>query len=381
MKGLSIFLTLIAAFSFAIPVYAEDKPAEGKWFEMITINGVVDARVGYRSFTPEADGFDTENVSDIFVFNAGLGAEIHLNEYLSGNIFFLWEEEFGGEDLGIDMDEGFVTAQWNGLFGRIGKMYLPVGQFDTFAVTDPLVLELTECRQSALGAGYSHDYFGISVWTFNGAFDNVDENGENPDNAIDSFAARLDIMPLAFQENHKLTIGGYFLSDATETSLEFGGNLNLLNPDGVAENGDEFTEYESNVPLYGGFLGAQLPFTAAFGLGVVAEYVTTGEFDKEEYVDGAGEVTALSAVNVELAALLLNRSIQLGPKFEIISGLDWLGTQENDPDYEVTRFTQYGGFIGYDPWDHLHLGLQAMAGADNEGNRITDVQLQTKLEF
>jgi hypothetical protein len=293
----------------------------------------------------------------------------------------LWEEEFGGEDLGIDMDEGFVTAEWNGLFGTLGKLYLPVGQFDTFAVADPLVLEVAECRQSAIGIGYNHEYFELSGWAFNGDFDNVDDEGDVADNAIDAFAVRLNIMPLAFQDQYSLTLGGYYLSDATETSLGFGDNLAEIDPNDVADNGDEFVKYESNVPLFGGFLTAELPFTDMFGLGFTGEYVATGEYDKEEYLDNRDEETAVSALNAELAALILEGSIQIGPKFEMISGLDWLETQENDPNYEVTAYSQYGGFIGYDPWDHLHLGLQVMAGADNEGNQVTDVQFQTLFEF
>ncbi len=380
MKRLTLLLLIMTALLAAAPAFAEEAD-EAKWFEMVTLNGVVDARIGYRSFAPETDGLDSVNVGDIYAFNAGLGAEIAPNEFLSGTVFFLWEEEFGGEDLGVDMDEGFVTAQWHGLYGRLGKTYLPVGQFDTFAVADPLVLELAECRQSALGAGYAHDFFEVSAWAFNGAFDNVDEDGEADDNSIDSFAARLDIKPLAFQEKYQLTVGGYYLSDATETSLEFGGALNAVDPDGAADSGDEFVRYETDVPLYGGFLSAELPFTEAFGLGLIAEYVATGEFDEEEYVDDAGEATSLSAANVELAVLLLDGSLQLGPKFETISGLDWLDTQGNDPSYEVTDYTQYGGFVGYDPCDHLHLGLQAMSGADNEDNRLTDMQFQTAFEF
>ena len=379
MKKLGSLLAFIAILALAIPAFAEDE--KGKWFDKITFSGVIDARIGVRSFAPESDDFDTENASDIYVFNAGIGAEVQSNPYLSGTIFFLWEEEFGGEDLGMDMDEGYITAQWKGLFGQIGKMYLPVGQFDTFAINDPLVLELAECRQSALGVGYSHDYFGASVWAFNGAFDNVDVDGEIADNAIDTVAARIDFSPLAFQDDYKLTVGGYFLSDAAETSLEFGNGLNQIDPDDVAGSGDEFVQYETDVPLYGGFLNAELPFAESFGLGLAAEYVTTGEFDEKEYFDGSGEATALSAANLELAALLLSGSIHFGPKFEMISGLDWLETQENDPDYEVTGYTQYGGFIGYDLWDHLHLGLQAMAGVDNEGNRLSEATFQTVLEF
>jgi len=381
VKVFSIFFSIISLIAVTTPVFADKKITNQDWFDVTTINGIIDARVGYLSFAPQTNDLDVETVSDIYIFNAGLGAEIEPNEYLSGAIFFLWEEDFGGEDLGVDMDEGFITLAWMGLFGQLGKTYLPVGQFDTFAISDPLVLELAECRQSALGIGYEHIFFHVSGWTFAGDFENVDENGKAADNIVDSYAARLNVMPLAFQDRYSVTIGGYFLSDATETSLEFGGNLAEVDPDNTPDNGDEFIRYKTDVPLYGGFLTAELPFTDLFGIGITGEYVTTGEFNEEEYVDNTGAAAAISAMNGEVAALVLNGAVRIGGKFETISGLDWLETQGNDPNYEVTSFSQYGGFAGYDPWDHLHLGLQVMSGADNRGNKITHALFQTALEF
>jgi hypothetical protein len=403
MNKLGVVLIVAAVMIFSNPAFAEEmnfanqeddsdrdlaKPRHDhrhfqlpEWAGMVSIYGIVDTRIEYRNVSPETDGFDEEAISDIYVYNAGLGVEVNPNEFVSGNLFFLWEEDFGGEDLGVDMDEGYITLAWKGLFMEVGKHYLPVGQFDTFAVSDPLVLEVAESRQTNMGLGYNHRYFEISGWVFAGGFDNVNQDGRASDNMIDAFAARLDVMALAFQENFTLTLGGYFLSDATETSLEFGGNLAEVDPDGTPESGDEFVVYESDVPLYGGFLTAELPFMEKFGLGITGEYVTTGKFEKEEYVDNAGEATAIAALNAELALLVLHNTIQLGPKFEMISGLDWLDTQDNKSNYKVTSYSQFGGFAGYDPWDNLHVGTQVQSGFDNEGNRVTDVLFQIALEF
>jgi len=386
MKKLLIVLgAMVCAGLWATVVVAEETADQenesSSWMEMLSVYGMVDARVGYRQVTPEADDYDTETTGDIYIYGAGMGVAAKINDYLSGFAFIVFEEEFGGADLDLYMDEGAVRFNWNGMFATIGKLYLPVGRFDTYAVSDPLVLELAECRQSTIGLGYEHPYFTVSAWGFAGDFDNVDEGGEAEDNTIDAFAGAVEVMPLAFQDRFTLSLGGYLLTDATETSLAMGESLNEFNPDGVLDNGDEFIRYENNVPLYGGFLSAEFPITEMFGLGIVGEYATTGEFDEEEYLDNTGEATAISAANGELAVLLLDGAVQFGPKFEMISGLDWLETQDNDEEYEVTRYTQYGGFVGFNPWEHLHLGLQVMAGADNEENQVLDSVFQTALEF
>lgn len=386
MKRLVLVSFILGCFSLSIPVAAAEKTEdevtkEPSWTEILTIIGYVDARVGFRQVTPEADGCNAERIGDVYVYGTGLGVVALINEYLSGYAFLLYEEDFGNDYQDLSLEEGSIRFDWKGLFATVGRMYLPVGLFETYAVADPMPLNLAECNQATIGLGYEHDYFIVSAWGFAGNFENVDEKGEADDNTMDGFAGAVKVLPLAFQEHIILELGGYLLSDATETSMEFGGNLNRIDPDGVTDNGDEFTRYEKDVPLYGGFLSAEIPITEMFGLGVVGEYTTTGKFDKEEYLDNSGEATTISAANAELAILLLDRTVQFGPKFETISGVDWLGTQENDEEYEVTGYTQFGGFIGFDPWKQLHLGLEVIAGADNEENRQLETFFQTALEF
>ncbi|HPQ71235.1 MAG TPA: hypothetical protein PKW95_19065 [bacterium] len=356
-------LIVLCLLLFAGSALAE----ETNWFEMISLFGIVDARAGYRTTSFETDGLDDVHVSDIYLYGAGLGAEAVLNEYLSGNIFFYFEEGFADDYMDTYLDEATISLSYKGFMFEAGKKYLPVGFYGTFAVSDPLVLELTETWKTTMGLGYAMEYFGVSAWAFNGDYDNVDEDGEPADDAIDGYAARLDVYPLAFQDTHSLALGGYFLSDATETSLEMGNRL--------------VGNYESDVPLYGGYLNAEFVFSDFAGMGLVGEVAATGAFDKKNYLDYTGEETGITAVNVEAAALLLGGTVQFGPKYESISGLDWLGTQGNDPDYEVTSFRQMGGFAGYDPWSQLHLGLEVMSGGDNEDNRQVSAFFQTAVEF
>ena len=115
-----------------------------------------------------------------------LGIDAEVNEYVSGHVLFLWEED---DTEPIDLDEGFITLSGGdacpGYFS-VGKMYVPFGNFESNMVSDPLTLEMGETRESALQAGFDVDGFYGSVFAFNG---DIDEAGE--DSHIDNFGAQL----------------------------------------------------------------------------------------------------------------------------------------------------------------------------------------------
>lgn len=378
------------------PVSHVEPPKAIDWLSDITIFGEIDIRAGMTQSWLETKGLAGELVSDLFVYGAGMGLEVGINPYFRGSIYFILEEEFGGDDLGLVLHEGFLTFNYKGLFAEVGRRYLPVGQFDSYAVNDSLVYTMAETRQTTLGLGYRHDYFEVSGWAFNGAQANIGGDGTDDDDTIDGFAFRADVFPLAFQDRFSLALGGYFLSDATETSLELGKRLNVLDPDragwqppadnpnAVYEDPDpdnDYQPYKEDVFLYGGYLSAEFPFIEMFGLGLVFEYVSTGPFAKAEYRDDAGSNSGIWAINAELAALIWNSRVQFGPKLELISGIDWLETGENDPAYEVNQYQIWGFFANFRPWQDLLLGLQFDHGWDNEQNTQVRTFVRTVFEF
>jgi len=332
----------------------------------VTVFGLVDVRVGFFTTMPEAEGLDDESRSDAFVRFAGIGAAFAPNEYVSSTFLFMLEDV---EEMYLD--EGFIRLQYPMTvtpYLALGRLYVPTNSFATYAIDFPLTQTLFEVNETAVGAGLSYDYIDLSFWLFDGGYDNVDEDGEPADDVIDTFAANVVVTPLTWQDTFDLAVGGFYLSDATETDYEIGATL-------LGGN------YEADIPAYGAFLNAELPINQLVGIGLVGEYAATSVFEEQNYLDNTGEETQITATNVELALLFIDKTVQLGGKYEGVQGLDWLGMQGNDPDYEITTYTRFGGFVGVDPWPWLHVGARYMAGVDNEGNRDNEVLLQTMVEY
>ena len=110
-------LVVFCLLLFAGTAWAE----ETNWFEMISLYGIVDARAGYRTTSFETDGLDDVHVSDIYLYGAGLGAEAVLNEYLSGNIYFYFEEGFADDSMDTYLDEATISLSYKGAFFEAGK--------------------------------------------------------------------------------------------------------------------------------------------------------------------------------------------------------------------------------------------------------------------
>jgi hypothetical protein len=208
------------------------------------------------------------------------------------------------------------------------------------------------------------------VWGFNGEFDRVDRNGDPKRDLVDEFVARLDVYPLAFQEDHELAVGAYFLSDATETVLDAG---NAYFAEGA--------RYERSVPLWGVYLTLNAPFTEMFGLDLAGEFASTGRFGLDEMTTPRGRRASIWATNAEAALLIRRETFRVGARFEQVHGVDWLGTQGNDPSYEVTDYAAASGFAGATFWEDLRIDLQYRYGWDNEHNVDETVIFRTLLEW
>jgi hypothetical protein len=293
----------------------------------------------------------------------------------------------------LTFDEAYVQlGDDKGPFLRAGKYYMPFAQSETFGFEYNLVQRWLLANPVALGLGYNHKYFGVSAHMFNGRNDTSSSSGREDNDIIDTYAAGLDFSPLAMFEKHSLDLGGYFLTDATETW----GNLGrLFNGTRVVldANGNPTTEstvnYSENVPMYGGYLVGRFTLSDLLGLGVRGEYATTGEFDKKDYVDAKGKATAVTWMNAELAFLFWEGVIGLGGKYESISGVDYFGPQmpagvnlaPPNETYEPTSYSHYGGFFTTNLMEELTIGLEYLYGKDSEDNSDMELQVQTRLDF
>ena len=359
------FYVIVILSLAALPALAWAE--ESHWYDFIRPVGLVDTRVIFAETIPEASGFDTVRTSDVLVRYVSLGAIFEPNQFVSGNALLTMENE----ESGLYIENGFITVRYPWAvtpYVVIGTRAVPTGGYTTYAIEDPLVLELFEVNRMAISPGVGNAYFDLQASFFNGRVDNVDDQGWPADDVIDTYIVRGEVYFFAFQEAYQLTLGSYYMNDAVEGDFDLGSTL-------------LHGRYEANVPAYGAFFNATLAFTDLIGLGLAADYATTGKFDRRNYLDNAGHETAISAANFELALLLFQQSIQIGPKFEMVRGMDWLGMQANDPSYKITSYNRYGGFAGYDPWPFLHVGARYLAGADNEGNRDSEFQFQTALYF
>ena len=157
----------------------------------------VEARAGRES---------GENVSDLTLATFELGVEAQIHTWVAARALLLWEED---SDEKVELDEGVITLggtddiPWS---LDVGKMYLPFGVFNSHFVSDPLVLELAETRQSALMLGYAADWITLQAAAFNGSV-----NDDSADN-FNEIVLAIGLTPV-----ERISAGAYWISNIAES--------------------------------------------------------------------------------------------------------------------------------------------------------------------
>lgn len=139
--------------------------------EGVSISSVVEVEANHNS---DYAGTDT---SDITLATAELGIEAQVNEWVSANMIFLYEDPGP-----VDIDEDSITignTEQFPLYLTAGKIKIPFGGLETQLVTDPLTLTIGEAGEVAIVVGFEASGFSGSVYAFNG---DIDKTGS--DNAI-----------------------------------------------------------------------------------------------------------------------------------------------------------------------------------------------------
>lgn len=235
-------------------------PAERRELAGITLMEGVS--VGTLLETEAAFGKDGgEEIGDIVLATFELDIDADLTEWARGHVLLLWEED---DTEPVDLDEATITlGDTREIPGAIvaGKMYLPFGTFNSHFVSDPLVLELGETRESAFLVRYTHATCAVQAAVFNG---DMDDDEDTMDNAVVSAT----LMPFDGVE-----IGACWMSDIGES-------------DGLQELLEERMDTvpglaQENVPAAGAFLSLSarklvldaecIAATEAFGAGVLDE--------------------------------------------------------------------------------------------------------------
>ena len=247
----------------------------GQWMDRISISGLLEVEGVYED-QDNRDGTG-EDSSDLNLATVELGIDAEFNDYVSGHVVFLWEED---DTEPVDLDEGYITLtpspNWPVYFSA-GKLYVPFGNFETHMVSDPLTLELGETRESAAVAGLEQNGFYASAYAFNGDVDKFDD-----DSHVDNFGA---------------SAGYRIAADAFSLDAGVGYINNILDSDGLEdflsdEGIDEVDDYVGGVTAHAIFSSGPVTF--------IGEYMTA--LDDTGYTDNGNimEMEEISAWNLEL---------------------------------------------------------------------------------
>lgn len=160
------------------------------WFKRITISGLVnaDGYMGNKSFTSD------KSSSALVLNNANLFADVAVNEWTTGHLAFLYQDNNAAFNLHKNsknssdaLDEAYVTIgnfAKSPIYFRAGREYVPFGTYDRF----PLVLNptqlLTETSGTAAQLGFvlPTGFYG-SVYGIQGLQKNTDNGRQRLKNA------------------------------------------------------------------------------------------------------------------------------------------------------------------------------------------------------
>ena len=180
--------------------------------------------------------------SDLTLASVELGVNAKINDYVSADVVYLYEDPSFGNDTGVNLDSGFVTLSGGDQcpgYLSVGKMYVPFGALLTHFPGDPLTaspvtLSMGEIDEHAVLAGYEKEFrmgdnsgkLNLSGYTFNGDIESGDR-----ENSISDYGADINF---TFDNGQGVSaqLGGSYLSNLADT----GGISEALPADGKVED-------------------------------------------------------------------------------------------------------------------------------------------------
>lgn len=288
--------------------------------EGVTIGGLVEVEAAIGK---EAG----ESVSDIMLATFELHVDAEPSDWVKGHILLLWEED---DTEPVDLDEATITiggTEAVPAYVAAGKMYVPFGAFNSHFISDPLVLELGETRESAVLLGYDNSKLALQSAVFNGDMD--DEEGR-VDNAV---------LSAILTPCEGVQIGASWISDLGESEV-----MQEMVRENQAEAPGHPYEKVSGV-------GAFVSWTA-WKLVLNFEYVAaTSDFEAGVFW---GEPLRPSAWNTELA-------------FHSVHGWEVASKIEGSHDFPGFPKTQYGVAASVALTESVTIALEYLRGEyDNE---------------
>ncbi|MFO7559364.1 MAG: LbtU family siderophore porin, partial [Desulfobacterales bacterium] len=257
------------------------------------------------------EGFDDENSSDISLSTAELGIEASINEWVTGNLVFLYEED----ETDFDIDEGFITIE-NGkkmpFYLKAGKMYVPFGQYQSEMISDPLTLEIGETNETAVLAGFASNGFDLNLYAFKGdTMESADDERVTHFGASVTYAREF--------ENGSIDVGAGYLSSL----MDSGGLSNSLaeRETGIRETGGSA---DANLLQEAQFVGGFSVYgiLSAGPVTVIAEYVGAVEEYESDYTDAGGAEATIAfqpeayGLEVDYAFTVLEKDAFVGAAYQ-----------------------------------------------------------------
>jgi len=265
---------------------------ENEWLKHLTLSCLVEVEGSYADTDP-AEGSDTSQ-SDIVLATVEIGLGLDITDWISGEVVLLWEED---DTEPMDVDVGVVhlgNAEEFPLYFEAGKMYPPFGRFESSFITDPVVLELGETRESAARLGAVFGPVDFSISAFNG---DVDEAGEDDDHVENL------VFGVAFE--HKMEPVQIAAGAAYTTNLADSDGLT----DEVAADDATIRDYVAGLNVWAGLSCGRV--------GLLAEYVgAVDEFEADELAFAGAEKARPWSVNFE-AAFEVTDKFSIAGKCEI----------------------------------------------------------------
>ncbi|MEE9614737.1 MAG: LbtU family siderophore porin [Thermodesulfobacteriota bacterium] len=311
----------------------EEKKAPGLMTQIsdkIAIGGLLEVEAFFEDIDDEGD------TSDIVLATMELAIDVEINEFVSGHILFLWEED-GTEP--VDLDEGYITiASPYGLSLTAGKMYVPFGMFNSHFISDPQTLELGETRESAVLLTYATGPFEISAGAFNGDADEISDS----DNEVEDFVVSVVVTP-----KEGITFGASYISNIADSDI---GLAPVLRDD---------------VEGMAAFLSLEMgPFMFE------AEYVGATESFEDLDLDGDGDNDGdkPETYNFEVA-YAVNDRLEIAVRYE-----------ENDEFFDFPE-EQYGVAISYSLFEDVTLAFEFLHGEFEDGRDRDAGTAQLAVEF
>jgi len=150
---------------------AQDGQTAGNWRPGLELGGLLELEATHSR------PFRGNSTSDLAVATAELDLSARVNNWVSGDVNLLYEED--ETDLEVDVASVSVGPENGPWKLQAGRFYLPFGVFETHMVSDPLTLEIGETRETAALASLSTGGLSGSVYAFNGTNDTGEDRVDN----------------------------------------------------------------------------------------------------------------------------------------------------------------------------------------------------------